>query len=74
AAAREVGDPRSVALAQEGLAEVAALEGAFEEASRLLAEAAELRESVGAPLPPAERGDVERILGMIAARPSADRA
>ncbi|WP_433249497.1 BTAD domain-containing putative transcriptional regulator [Streptosporangium sp. CA-135522] len=66
AAAREVGDPRSVALAQEGLAEVAALEGSFEEAARLLEEAAVLRESVGAPLPLAERGDVDRIREMIA--------
>ncbi|MFE3454582.1 BTAD domain-containing putative transcriptional regulator [Nonomuraea sp. NPDC059194] len=67
AAAREVGDPRSVALAQEGLAEVAALEGSYEEAARLLAEAAALRESVGAPLPPGERGDVDRIRDLIAA-------
>lgn len=61
AAAREIGDPRSVALATEGLAGVAALEGAVDEAQRLLAEATALRVSVGAPLPPAERGDVERI-------------
>ncbi len=61
AAARELGDPRSVALAHEGLAGVAALEGATEEALRLLAEASALRESIGAPLPPAERGDVNRI-------------
>lgn len=61
AAAEEIGDPRAVALAREGLAGVAALEGAFEEAARLLDEAAALRESVGAPLPPAERGDVDRI-------------
>ncbi|MGC7101258.1 BTAD domain-containing putative transcriptional regulator [Amycolatopsis lurida] len=61
AAAREIGDPRSVALAHEGLAGVATLEGAAEEARRLLAEAAALRESVGAPLPPAERGDITRI-------------
>ncbi|MFI6505763.1 BTAD domain-containing putative transcriptional regulator [Nonomuraea typhae] len=60
-AARELGDPRSVALAQEGLAGVAVLDGLPEEALRLLAEAAELRESVGAPQPAAERGDVERI-------------
>ncbi|MFI7449269.1 BTAD domain-containing putative transcriptional regulator [Nonomuraea sp. NPDC049714] len=59
--AREIGDPRAVALALEGLAGVAALEGAHEEAARLLGEAGALRESVGAPLPPAERGDVDRI-------------
>ncbi|WP_431895338.1 BTAD domain-containing putative transcriptional regulator [Nonomuraea sp. bgisy101] len=61
AAAHEIGDPRSVALAQEGLAGVAALEGAAEEGLRLLEEASALRASVGAPLPPAERGDVDRI-------------
>ena len=61
AAAREVGDPRSVALAQEGLAGVAALAGEHREAARLLGTASALRESVGAPLPAAERGDVDRI-------------
>ncbi|WP_283136889.1 AfsR/SARP family transcriptional regulator [Rhizohabitans arisaemae] len=61
AAARAIGDPRSIALAEEGLAGVAALEGDPEEAARLLAAAQARRESVGAPLPPAERGDVDRI-------------
>lgn len=67
AAAHEIGDPRAVALACEGLAGVAALEGSAEEALRLLERADALRESAGAPLPPTERGDVERIraaLGM----------
>ncbi|MBB5850282.1 BTAD domain-containing putative transcriptional regulator [Amycolatopsis umgeniensis] len=64
-AAREVGDPRSVALALEGLAEVEALEGSPVEAARLLGEAEDLRASVGAPLPPAERGDVDRIRSLI---------
>ncbi|MFC7110950.1 hypothetical protein ACFQQB_67475 [Nonomuraea rubra] len=67
AAAREVGDPRAIALAREGLAGVAAAEGAYEEAAALLEEAAALRESVGAPLPPAERGDVDRIAAAIRA-------
>ncbi|MEV4216842.1 BTAD domain-containing putative transcriptional regulator [Nonomuraea sp. NPDC049725] len=67
-AAREGGDPRAIALAQEGLAGVAALEGAYEEAARLLAEAAALRESVGAPLPAAERGDVDRIAARVQER------
>ncbi|GLZ81554.1 hypothetical protein Afil01_63610 [Actinorhabdospora filicis] len=51
-------DDRAVALALEGLA------GATPdpaEASRLLTEAARLREDAGTPLPPGERGDVERI-------------
>ncbi|WP_049558770.1 BTAD domain-containing putative transcriptional regulator [Nonomuraea sp. SBT364] len=61
AAARKSGDRRSVALALEGLAGVEALAGRPAEAARLLGEATALRESVGAPLPPAERGDVDRI-------------
>ncbi|NRQ37361.1 AfsR/SARP family transcriptional regulator [Nonomuraea sp. NN258] len=61
AAAREGGDPRAVALAYEGLAGAATLAGQHREAARLLGTAAALRESVGAPLPPAERGDVDRI-------------
>ncbi|MFI6324734.1 BTAD domain-containing putative transcriptional regulator [Nonomuraea sp. NPDC050556] len=65
AAAEEIGDPRAIALAKEGLAGVAALEGSYEEARRLLTEASALRESVGAPLPPAERTDVNRILAAI---------
>ncbi|MFI6388941.1 AfsR/SARP family transcriptional regulator [Nonomuraea sp. NPDC050540] len=60
-AARALGDPRSVALALEGLAGVTVLEGEPSRALDLLDEAAELRASVGAPLPPAERGDVDRI-------------
>ncbi|WP_327588642.1 winged helix-turn-helix domain-containing protein [Nonomuraea sp. NBC_00507] len=67
ATAREVGDPRGIALAREGLAGVAAAEGAYEEAAALLGEATALRESVGAPLPPAERGDVDRITAAVRA-------
>jgi predicted ATPase/DNA-binding SARP family transcriptional activator len=57
-AAQQVGDERSIALALEGLA------GATEDpgrAAQLLAEAEALRAKVGAPLPPAERFDVDRI-------------
>ncbi|GAA2370367.1 BTAD domain-containing putative transcriptional regulator [Nonomuraea africana] len=51
------GDPRAVALALEGLA------GALpaRDAARLLGTATAIRRSVGAPLPRAERGDVDRI-------------
>ncbi|GAA3473808.1 AfsR/SARP family transcriptional regulator [Nonomuraea roseola] len=51
------GDPRAVALALEGLA------GALpaRDAARLLGTATAIRRTVGAPLPRAERGDVERI-------------
>ena len=57
AAAHLAADVRAVALALEGLA------GAAEpvRSARLLGRAAELRESVGAPLPAGERGDVDRI-------------
>ncbi|WP_157246427.1 BTAD domain-containing putative transcriptional regulator [Nonomuraea typhae] len=61
AAAIPSGDPRARALALEGLAGAHSLAGAREKAVALLAEAAALRESAGAPLPPAERGDVDRI-------------
>ncbi|WP_084960037.1 BTAD domain-containing putative transcriptional regulator [Thermoactinospora rubra] len=54
-------DPRAIALAQEGLAGARALAGDHRLAARLLGAAASLRESVGAPLPEAERGDVDRI-------------
>ncbi|MFI6818190.1 BTAD domain-containing putative transcriptional regulator [Nonomuraea sp. NPDC050328] len=65
AAALRLGDSRAVALAKEGLAGVAAAAGSFAEAGRLLAEAEDLRASVGAPLPPGERGDVNRIQAAI---------
>ncbi|TDE29028.1 BTAD domain-containing putative transcriptional regulator [Actinomadura sp. 6K520] len=59
--AQDIGDPRAIALALEGLAGTAALTGTPAKAARLLGEAAALRESAGAPLPPEERGDVDRI-------------
>ncbi|HEY3506897.1 MAG TPA: BTAD domain-containing putative transcriptional regulator [Actinocatenispora sp.] len=57
--ARITGDPRAVALAYEGLAG-AAVGTDPARAACLLGTAAAGRESVGAPLPPAERGDVDR--------------
>ncbi|MGW1343594.1 BTAD domain-containing putative transcriptional regulator [Kribbella sp. NPDC002412] len=66
-AAVQVGDERAIALALEGLA------GAADDAGRavqLLAEAEALRAKVGAPLPPAERFDVERITSRARRRPS----
>ncbi|MEH1128871.1 tetratricopeptide repeat protein [Micromonospora sp. CPCC 206061] len=65
AAARATDDPRAIALAQEGLAGAHALAGRYEEASRLLATATAHRESAGTPLPPAERGDVDRIEALL---------
>ncbi|MFD5767468.1 BTAD domain-containing putative transcriptional regulator [Streptomyces sp. NPDC127049] len=54
-------DPRAVALALEGLAGAHALGGREGGAALLLGTAGALRASTGARLPPAERGDVERI-------------
>ncbi|MBK1786387.1 BTAD domain-containing putative transcriptional regulator [Prauserella cavernicola] len=55
------GGPRVLALALEGLAGAWSLLGEPERAARLLGAADAARGSVGAPLPPAERGDVDRI-------------
>ncbi|MFE3452333.1 BTAD domain-containing putative transcriptional regulator [Nonomuraea sp. NPDC059194] len=54
-------DPRAIALALEGMAGAASLAGEHRRAARLLGAAAAARESVGRPLPAAERGDIERI-------------
>jgi predicted ATPase len=67
AAARDTGDPRAVALALEGLAGARALAGHSAQAARLLGAASAARASVGAPLPEAERGDVDRITGALSA-------
>jgi predicted ATPase/DNA-binding SARP family transcriptional activator len=62
--ARSLGEPRALALSLEGLAGAAALGGrgpASECAALLLGAADAARRGVGAPLPPAERGDVDRV-------------
>ncbi|MFC7302968.1 BTAD domain-containing putative transcriptional regulator [Streptomyces monticola] len=56
-----VAEPRALALSLEGLAGVAALSGAGELAALLLGAADAARRTVDAPLPPAERGDVDRV-------------
>jgi len=61
AIARKLGDPRAVASALEGLAGAQALAGHHHRAAQLLGTAAATRQSAQAPLPPAERGDVDRI-------------
>ncbi|MEV0154302.1 BTAD domain-containing putative transcriptional regulator [Micromonospora sp. NPDC050686] len=61
AVARSGGDPRALALAFEGLAGAQALAGQAVQAARLLGTAARIRESAGASMPKAERGDVDRI-------------
>ncbi|MEU0687902.1 AfsR/SARP family transcriptional regulator [Streptomyces uncialis] len=65
AVAREGGDPRAVALAHEGLAGAHALADRPARAARLLGLAARARERSGAPLPEAERGDVDRVTARV---------
>ncbi|MFD9069758.1 BTAD domain-containing putative transcriptional regulator [Streptomyces lasiicapitis] len=68
AAARTTADPRAIALALEGLAGAHHLtDSSPTRATHLLATAARLRISVNAPLPPAERTDVDRITTAIQA-------
>ncbi|MEV7247447.1 AfsR/SARP family transcriptional regulator [Streptomyces cyaneofuscatus] len=62
--ARALAEPRALALSLEGLAGAAALPGdaaAATRAATLLGAAAAARLRAGAPLPPAERADVDRV-------------
>ncbi|MFJ3160452.1 ATP-binding protein [Streptomyces kanasensis] len=61
ATARALGDARAVALALEGLAGAAAAGGAAGRAAELLGAAHAARAGAGAPLPAAERYDVDRV-------------
>jgi tetratricopeptide (TPR) repeat protein len=65
AAAQKLGDPRAMALALEGLAGARALAGHHGQAAQLLGMADATRRSAGAPLPPAEQGDVGRITATV---------
>ncbi|GEM30976.1 SARP family transcriptional regulator [Nocardia neocaledoniensis NBRC 108232] len=69
AAAERTGDPRAIALALEGLAGAHAAAGSPELSARLLDTATRMRASVGAALPPGERGDVDRIAGRLRSMP-----
>jgi len=60
-AAWATGDPRTVALSMEGVAGALSLSGHHERAALLLGAAASARDSVGAPLPAAERADIARV-------------
>ncbi|MER5322973.1 BTAD domain-containing putative transcriptional regulator [Streptosporangium roseum] len=60
-AARTIGDQRAVALALEGLAGAHVGAGDHRTAARLLGAGSAARDSVRAPLPAGERGDVDRI-------------
>jgi predicted ATPase/DNA-binding SARP family transcriptional activator len=66
-AARASGNPRTIALALEGLAGAQALRQCHDLAGQLLGTAAAIRESVGVPLPEAERGDVDRTTARVRA-------
>lgn len=59
------GDPRAVALALEGLAGAHSLAARSTHAARLLGTAAATRDRSGAPLPPSERADVDRIAARV---------
>ncbi|MDE3724178.1 BTAD domain-containing putative transcriptional regulator [Nocardiopsis sp. N85] len=63
--ARLSGDPRAIALALEGEAGARSLAGEHTAAAELLARAAGLRESAGAPLTEVERWDVDRALARV---------
>jgi predicted ATPase/DNA-binding SARP family transcriptional activator len=65
AAALAGGDARLAARALDGLAGADALAGYHHRAARLLGAAAHARATAGGPLPPAERGDVERITEVV---------
>ncbi|MEV4257615.1 hypothetical protein AB0J52_31030, partial [Spirillospora sp. NPDC049652] len=61
AIARELAEARALALSLEGMAGAFALAGDARRAALLLGSADAARRGVGAPLPPAERGDVDRV-------------
>jgi predicted ATPase/DNA-binding SARP family transcriptional activator len=65
AVSRKLGDPRAMALALEGLAGARSLAGHHGQAARLLGMADAARRSAGAPLPPAEQDDVNRIAATV---------
>lgn len=66
-------DPRAVALALEGLAATEATAGNAASAARLLGAAAQARESVGHPLPPGQRHDIDRAAAAATAVIGAER-
>ncbi|MGH2372250.1 MAG: tetratricopeptide repeat protein [bacterium] len=61
------GDKRGIAWALEGLARVAGASGHPERAARLFGAAHALREAIGDPLPPRDRGDYERGVNAVRA-------
>jgi len=58
----QISNPRETAVVLEGIARLAELEGQTEQALALLGRAAALRDSAGAPVPPAGRAKVEIVI------------
>ena len=65
-AGRSVGEPGLVATSLESLARLTSARGEQDEARRLLAEAARVRESSARPAPPHERRDMSALLALVA--------
>jgi tetratricopeptide (TPR) repeat protein len=59
---RDLGDKQGVATCLEGVAALLCGQGKLEPAVRLLGAAESLRDAIGAPLPPADRLDYERVI------------
>jgi predicted ATPase/class 3 adenylate cyclase len=60
---QELGDKRGIAYALEGFAWLAAAQGHGARAARLFGAADALRDALGAPLPPADRPNYDRLIG-----------
>jgi predicted ATPase/Tfp pilus assembly protein PilF len=59
---RELGDKDAIVACIECLAEITVARGEFERTARLLGAAEALREAIGAPRPPADSADCERLM------------
>jgi predicted ATPase/Tfp pilus assembly protein PilF len=62
---QQLGDKLGIAECLEGLAGVASLQALLEQGARLLGAAEALRAAIGAPLPPASRGEYERAIATV---------
>lgn len=62
---QELGDKRRIAYALEGSAFLAAAQGQLRRAAQLFGSAEALRETIGAPLPPVDRSDYVRMVGIV---------
>jgi len=62
---QELGDKRRIAYSLEGFAFLTLAQGKAQRAARLVGAAEALRESIGAPLPPIDRADYERMVASV---------